>query len=373
MALSLTKRFLNFKENLFIEITDVPDVLKQPHFAGLDGLRGISILVVLACHLAVHTPYIDYFSGDIGVETFFVISGFLITSLLLKEKVKRRKVSFRNFYIRRFLRIVPVAYLFLLALMLLNNYLKLNTSGFDFLTAFLYIKNVPFHKYPDWYTGHFWTLSVEEQFYICFPFFMVTRTNKFILFAAALIFLLPFMRILGFSNIGIFYSNRMLHLALFGVITMLGNGTASILVGSLYAILLFKKVITIEKIKGNYFLAFLLFVIACLVLTKKSPLYVQYWSEFLFPFFIGYVLLLNLKGKNLFAEILDNRLMVKIGILSYSIYIWQQLFLSEQAFHLFPFSDNVIVRLLLVFVVSWLSYTYFEKFFLKYIKHFEKA
>ena len=164
MALSLTKRFLNFKENLFIEITDVPDVLKQPHFAGLDGLRGISILVVLACHLAVHTPYIDYFSGDIGVETFFVISGFLITSLLLKEKVKRRKVSFRNFYIRRFLRIVPVAYLFLLALMLLNNYLKLNTSGFDFLTAFLYIKNVPFHKYPDWYTGHFWTLSVEEQY-----------------------------------------------------------------------------------------------------------------------------------------------------------------------------------------------------------------
>ena len=115
------------------------------------------------------------------------------------------------------------------------------------------------------------------------------------------------------------------------------------------------------------------FVIVCLLPTRKSPVYVQNWSEFLFPFFIGYIMLLNLKGKNLFGDILGTRLMVKIGILSYSIYIWQQLFLTGQAFNLFPFSDNVIVRLLLVFVVSWLSYMYFEKFFLKYKRHFEKG
>jgi peptidoglycan/LPS O-acetylase OafA/YrhL len=79
----------DFKTRLCAGITEVPQVLQQSHFPGLDGLRGISILVVTVCHFAMYTPLTNYLSGDIGVEIFFVISGFLITSLLLKEKVKR--------------------------------------------------------------------------------------------------------------------------------------------------------------------------------------------------------------------------------------------------------------------------------------------
>jgi peptidoglycan/LPS O-acetylase OafA/YrhL len=361
----------DFKTRLCAGITEVPQVLQQSHFPGLDGLRGISILVVTVCHFAMYTPLTNYLSGDIGVEIFFVISGFLITSLLLKEKVKRHKVSFKNFYIRRILRIMPVAYLFLLTLATLNRPRGLNKKGESFLKWFLYFKNLPLKSSFEWFTGHFWSLSVEEQFYICFPFFIITQINKFMVGAAALIILVPILKILLFNNVGIFYSNHTLHLLIVAIVSLFGRGTSGILVGSLASILLFKKVIVVEKLRSNYFLTLLLFVFAFLCLTQTTVLYVQYLSEFVFPFIITYIILLNLKGSNLFRQLLETRLMVEIGILSYSMYIWQQFFTTKQNWYLFPFSDTLPVRIVLIFVVSWLSYNYFEKFFLRYKKHFQ--
>jgi peptidoglycan/LPS O-acetylase OafA/YrhL len=230
----------------------VPLVLQQSHFPGLDGLRAISIIIVVVSHFTAFSPYKKYFNGDIGVEIFFAISGFLITSLLLKEKVKRDKVSFKNFYIRRILRIVPVAYAYLFILMLLDQPLGLNINPAEFLTGFLYIKNIPIKDAADWYTGHFWSLSVEEQFYICFPLFIVTQTNKFVAAAVVLIIVSPVFNVLVFNNIGIFYSNHALHIASLAFVSLFGRGTASILTGSLFAILLFKKIIMVDKLKSSY-------------------------------------------------------------------------------------------------------------------------
>lgn len=371
MDITLKQRFKTLKEKLFADITEVPIVLQQSYLPGLDGLRGISIIMVISSHLAMYTPLMEYFNGAIGVEIFFVISGFLITSLLLKEKVKRGTVSFKNFYIRRILRIVPVAYLFLLVLMMLNTRLQLGISLKSFIASFLYIRNVPFKNTYDWYTSHFWSLSVEEQFYISFPFFIVAKTNKFIIGAAVIILTVPLLVILGFNNVWIFYSNHIVHVVTFIIIVLLGKGTTSILVGSLYAILLFKKVIVIDKLRSNYFVSFGFLIFSFLVLMRISYLHTEYLSVILFPVIIGYVILLNLKEKNLLRYFLDSALLTKIGVLSYSLYIWQQLFTTTQKWNLFKYSDTMVVRVFLLFLVSFISYYFFEKFFLRYKAKFK--
>lgn len=107
-----------------------------PAFAGdrlpsLDGIRAVSIGLVLFSHLSnafklnQQTHFIIEHAGVLGVHVFFVISGFLITTLLLKERINTGNVSLKNFYIRRVFRIFPVAFLYLICRMLLNRLLLL--------------------------------------------------------------------------------------------------------------------------------------------------------------------------------------------------------------------------------------------------------
>jgi peptidoglycan/LPS O-acetylase OafA/YrhL len=108
---SMRKYLKRVNSKLFCNDITVPALLKPAHLPGLDGLRGIAIIIVLLSHIFKGTPYAKSFPGDTGVEIFFVISGFLITSLLLKEKINNGHISLKHFYIRRILRILPLAYL----------------------------------------------------------------------------------------------------------------------------------------------------------------------------------------------------------------------------------------------------------------------
>jgi peptidoglycan/LPS O-acetylase OafA/YrhL len=146
--------------------------LAQRTFGALDGLRAFSILAVLWHHTyEVPTAWIATSRGFLGVDLFFVISGYLIVTLLLRERDRRGEVSLKNFYIRRFLRIFPVYYGLLLVLM------------FAFLTVARNsgMRSDFFHDLP-WaltYTSNWvglltfleitWSLSAEEQFYLLWP------------------------------------------------------------------------------------------------------------------------------------------------------------------------------------------------------------
>jgi peptidoglycan/LPS O-acetylase OafA/YrhL len=138
----------------------------------LDGLRGMSILLVLLAHVAgtrgfpwlVGSP-VDV--GNLGVRIFFVISGFLITTLLLREHDRTGSISLWNFYIRRVLRIFPAFYAFLLCVLLGSLAGWIHVLPGDFFHALTYTMN--YHPVHGWYTGHIWSLSVEEQFYIIWP------------------------------------------------------------------------------------------------------------------------------------------------------------------------------------------------------------
>ncbi|HEY0197585.1 MAG TPA: acyltransferase [Rhodanobacter sp.] len=152
----------------------------------LDGIRAISILMVLYGHLSgtrhfpVSNPggYGRWF-GDVahlGVLVFFVISGFLITSLLKSERGRTGTISLKRFYLRRILRIFPAfyAYILILATATLLGMLQLTGRDFAFAVAFAFNYS-PSHP---WLLGHLWSLSIEEQFYLLWPLLLVSIRER---------------------------------------------------------------------------------------------------------------------------------------------------------------------------------------------------
>ena len=105
-------------------------LLRSNYYYSLNGFRGISIILVLFYHLQLSDNYFytTIFNGGLGVNIFFVISGFLITSLCLKEKEVTGGLSLKKFYIRRFLRIFPLAYLYIGVVFFLIHFYSLNIS-----------------------------------------------------------------------------------------------------------------------------------------------------------------------------------------------------------------------------------------------------
>src|ERR1700743_793387 len=110
----------NLKAKLFQEIDEIPEALNKSYYPSIDGLRGVAILSVVLRHFSLNSAWGVWVDGTIGIHIFFIISGFLITTLLLKERVLNGKVSLKNFYIRRVLRIFPVAYLYIFTLIILS-------------------------------------------------------------------------------------------------------------------------------------------------------------------------------------------------------------------------------------------------------------
>ena len=140
----------------------------------LDALRAMAVLAVMAHHFLPVYRYIpeDYLTlGLLAVRLFFVLSGFLITGILLRARSERPGLALKSFYFRRVLRIFPIYYLTLLICFALN-IASMRQGAFWHLT---YLSNyvAPFH--PEWMgpAGHFWSLAVEEQFYFVWPFLMI--------------------------------------------------------------------------------------------------------------------------------------------------------------------------------------------------------
>ena len=138
----------------------------------LDGLRAVSIACVLLGHLVATPKFpsvldpLGHF-GNLGVRCFFVISGFLITTLLLKEIDRSQTVSLKGFYLRRALRIFPAAFAFIGCMYLAYRIGWIDLKEGDLLHAITYTMN--YHHARSWYLNHLWSLSVEEQFYFLWP------------------------------------------------------------------------------------------------------------------------------------------------------------------------------------------------------------
>jgi peptidoglycan/LPS O-acetylase OafA/YrhL len=152
----------------------MPDLQKAQTFRipTLDGWRGIAILMVIVTHL--QAGLLGYAwgghqwlnMGQHGVGIFFVLSGYLITARLLNEE----KINLRRFYLRRFFRLMPCAWTYLLAVIVFAQLTRLPLVGIDLWSSLFFFRNY-FPAIPHMYalTAHFWSLSLEEQFYLGWP------------------------------------------------------------------------------------------------------------------------------------------------------------------------------------------------------------
>ena len=353
-------------ENYSKDITEIPDLLKSSHLFSLDGFRGVSILLVVIGHICAR---IDsrllqfFFNGSLGVYVFFVISGFLITSLLLKEKLKNGTISLKNFYIRRFLRIFPVAYLYLIVVGILNYFLNLQIPMLAFTGAALYIMNFEFFQ-VNWYTHHYWSLSIEEQFYLIFPSILKKNLRFYCWLLPVMLIVIP---IVVFSCR---HNSYLAHSWFYQFIYYLLQFDG-ILTGSFFALLYFKNMIPMALIRKYKIPLNLILIVVTMFIHNTQGME---WLSHISPFLIAIVIVSNLEYANDFIfRILNNKYLTKIGILSYSIYIWQQLFTmtkSQMTYSKIPWYSFPI-NVFLLFAVSYISYNYYEKTFLKLKSQFK--
>lgn len=159
----------------------LPAAAQYGFIPGLDGLRAISVLIVLVAHMGFE----HIVPGGFGVTVFFFISGFLITRLLLAEHEKKGRIGLKDFYIRRFVRLYPALLFMVFATTAI--YMLASWGGpkiLEFLSAVFYGTNIyqvsvrsggelPFMPWT-----HLWSLAVEEHFYLMFPLFMVFMGGK---------------------------------------------------------------------------------------------------------------------------------------------------------------------------------------------------
>jgi peptidoglycan/LPS O-acetylase OafA/YrhL len=315
--------------------------ISTARFPSLDGWRAMSIIMVLGSHCkavagfpkSLDRVFYWLFDGDLGVRCFFVISGFLISYLLLKENNQAGSVSLRKFYIRRALRILPVYFAFLLVMFLLQIFtawhqpLIVWTGNLTFTTDFL-----P----TTWTTGHLWSLAIEEQFYLLWPLLLVwiglkgnARTIFYILGIPLIV--APICRMithLAYANLlpPVFH-------ALFPWSSFL-NYFDSLAVGCLTAILLARNEPQISAVlnrsKWKNILLGLALVLIPYILGKKIPDAIS--MSAVSPVFqaAGFAILLlqSISSPQCFKP-LNWPAIRNLGVLSYSIYIWQMIFCSD--------------------------------------------
>jgi peptidoglycan/LPS O-acetylase OafA/YrhL len=189
---------------MLISGSERPTNIPSTYLPSLDGWRALSIALVIMHHSSVSStvpvfrPLLQSISdfGEIGVEIFFAISGLLICSRLLEEESSRGQISVQGFYRRRFFRILPAAFFYLLVVAILAAFhviplLTLDWFGAlfffrNYLTLLAYLRHSPLALH--WYTGHFWSLSMEEHFYLVLPGILVLfkKTRLWVLGGLAL-------------------------------------------------------------------------------------------------------------------------------------------------------------------------------------------
>ena len=346
------------------------EITHQKHIPSLDGLRGISIILVVMSHLKLSWNYFYtmIFNGPLGVNVFFVISGFLITSLCLKEKQLTGTISLKDFYIRRVLRIFPVAYLYIAVVFVLDHFFHLEIPYFQYLGALLYITNFSYFRAHQGtiQLGHYWSLSIEEQFYIIFPFFLKKNTKIFYWAVLFIVIVLPVIcglqALIQSLNHGVFY-----------YFTHYLIKFQSIATGCLLSMLIFQKGIKYQwllpyKVVGNLLAILIIFYL------RYDPFYTitTVYINLIIALLIAYIIASNIvPGNDLIYRFLNSKTLSFIGKLSYSIYIWQQLFIFYDP-RLPAFMTTYPGNLFFVIVVPCVSYFAYERYFLKLKAHFSK-
>lgn len=359
--------------------------LHRAYYPALDGLRGLAILFVLFYHNFGYVRLFEF--GWLGVDLFFVLSGFLITDILLQAR--GTKNFLKNFYIRRVLRIFPIYYLCLFLFLVV--FPRISQINFDmtyyennqgwlwmYLQNWLYIaKQTPNGAS---HLQHFWSLAVEEQFYMVWPLvvLLLKKNRHLIIFLIGLLALVLGTRIL-------LWVNHIDSLSYFNLYTF--SRIDGLCIGCMLSILRNMESNFIRNNMKRIIIGLVVVNIGFLAVKRILGLEVPYLAS------VGYLSLAILfgmlvykavsgEGKQVFRYF-DNRYLKFFGKISYSLYIFHwPLYLIlypyvDALFRHFVNEPGLPVQLLgslictvMGVIISILSYRYFESFFLKLKKRF---
>jgi peptidoglycan/LPS O-acetylase OafA/YrhL len=337
----------------------------------LDGLRAYSILNVVLDHSIEYggaarlIPWVAsrsalpfrlvFANGGLGVRVFFVLSGFLITRLLLEEFDATGTISIRGFYGRRIARIFPAAYFYILTLIALAAFGSLQVGWQPIAVAATYMWNYTAFgaSSAGAVLGHFWTLSLEEQFYLVWPgFLLLAGLRRARRIATVCVIIFPILRI------GSYYfcpgSRSEIEM-------MFHTGADQILWGALGAFAV--RGGALERMRAAKFrwaipwlCGVVVFVLIPFAESRVRGTFIV-TNISLLGFSIMLFILWLLSGEGGVARwMLASWPAVQLGLISYSVYIWQQLFLVWPGAAALRFPLNLAAAL----VAGWLSYKLLE-------------
>jgi peptidoglycan/LPS O-acetylase OafA/YrhL len=361
----------------------------------LDGLRALAIISVVLFH-AEFKLFGNFFlpGGFLGVDIFFVISGYLITTLILKEIKYSSEFNFFRFYERRSRRILPALILVIIITLIFGlfflsaaEYVDLNKT---ILSALLFVSNFYFYFSEFSYNHdlsmlkpllHTWSLSIEEQFYIFFPL-LIWIIYKFFNFNLINLFVILFLLSLSLSVYGSIYHP---HFTFFIIITRAWE----LLAGSIIAYIKIEdsdriniKSISIKNIASGISLFLIVFILLFYDFSfKHNYLY-------LFVVILSTSLLIFFDDKNIFfKKFFYNTVLVRIGLISYSMYLFHfPIFAIARSNNFIGidnliYSDNIsisfsegnhfflkVILIVITIILSALSYKFIEKYFRNFDK-----
>ena len=333
------------------------DKLNTEYRAEIDGLRALAVLPVISFHAGF-----DIFSGGfVGVDIFFVISGYLITTIIIKD-LDNNTFSFKKFYERRARRIFP-ALIFVILISSIISFIFLTRSELasyfkSVVATLLFFSNFYFYKATPYFRSeselepllHTWSLSIEEQFYIIFPIILLLFHKFFkryiflmLIFGfAASLFICQFLALKTGGTLNFYFTfSRVWELAL----------------GAICAYMIIYKNLSFSILIKNLFsIAGIVLIVFSIFFFNRQTVFPSFYT--LVPTIGSALIILFASKETLVNKILSIKFFVCIGLISYSLYLWHQPLL---AFGRIFFDDlSIIHKLILIFLAVLMSiFSYF--------------
>jgi peptidoglycan/LPS O-acetylase OafA/YrhL len=331
--------------------------------ATLDGWRGIAIALVLMEHAGF-----EYFPGQVwtsmggtGVDIFFVLSGYLITGRMLAEREETSTINLKAFYIRRAFRILPLLFCYLAVLLALSAFLPMDSKPSEFAGALFFFRNYQDAAHVSGvYTSHFWSLSIEEHFFF-WPLLLLCFGNRRAAWIAGVgAFACAAWRVIDrtFPDGPI---SRFLPGATQGLRSLRTDVRLDgLLLGSVLAIVLMDPRVR-DFILRNFPKEAPL-VLGVVMMMLNHPWAKGYGTLAYYSLLTLIIASTVIVEEGLVYKMLNSRFLVGLGAISYSLYVWQELFL------LHPGNSSPLgplgrfpLNLCGTFLVASLSYYFLEK------------
>ena len=348
---------------------DYSPTSKTIYLPGLNGIRGLAALTVLLAHIndqlvfgkMAILPYLQL--GPFAVSIFFALSGFLISYLLLHEKSQTGRVAITKFYMRRILRIWPMYFTYMLVAFIVGYFMGEETRASGFWITALFAQNtLPMLPLFHTYLGHYWSLSVEEQFYLFWPWLIAKSKHTGFVIAA---FFVAYFALRMFFW---FYLTEDSKPYLFMYATRFG----CMAIGAFGAWLSYRGIP--QQLKSVLFhplMQALTWVVLTLVMLEIVPILKTISHQVIAA--LGTIIMLNLSQNPKTIIRLESPFWNFLGKISFGLYVWHFMLVDVIRVFSAPLDWNlwikvpfyVLISIVASFAIATLSYYYLESPFLK--------